>query len=256
MTIDDLHVRDFDEESDGSDSETELLIRHHDGPITTRKVRSSSQQQQQTLHNENGSLFYSPPKRRNQKTTFLSHLFGVVGNTSKKPVPRSSRNLTNTQQTKYPATTATTTTLRFRNDRSRERTQSPAASNQTVLNNNAKYGNNNHSNNNNNSSSSSFSLNFTASDLLEPVTGMTGGGSYNHYSDTLQMSGMDTQPKKSSATTATSPGSSSGVTATANGVLQTVIDPDNGSTTVFYQKNRRKSKRRSFGNMCKMCLCG
>lgn len=35
----------------------------------------------------------------------------------------------------------------------------------------------------------------------------------------------------------------------------TVIDPENGSSTVFYQHNRRKSKSRSIGNVCKLCLC-
>ncbi|EDV94041.1 probable phospholipid-transporting ATPase IIA isoform X1 [Drosophila grimshawi] len=35
----------------------------------------------------------------------------------------------------------------------------------------------------------------------------------------------------------------------------TEIDPENGSSTVFYQNNRRRSKGRSIGNVCKMCLC-
>ncbi|EDW76123.1 uncharacterized protein Dwil_GK14835, isoform A [Drosophila willistoni] len=40
-----------------------------------------------------------------------------------------------------------------------------------------------------------------------------------------------------------------------NGTHNTVIDPENGSSTVFYQNNRRRSKSRSISNMCKMCLC-
>lgn len=39
------------------------------------------------------------------------------------------------------------------------------------------------------------------------------------------------------------------------GTHSTVVDPENGSSTVFYQHNRRKSKSRSIGNVCKLCLC-
>ncbi|KAH8381199.1 probable phospholipid-transporting ATPase IIA isoform X1 [Drosophila serrata] len=41
----------------------------------------------------------------------------------------------------------------------------------------------------------------------------------------------------------------------ANGGAHGVVDPENGSSTVFYQHNRRKSKSRSIGNICKVCLC-
>ncbi|KAH8255481.1 hypothetical protein KR038_004257 [Drosophila bunnanda] len=40
-----------------------------------------------------------------------------------------------------------------------------------------------------------------------------------------------------------------------NGGAHGVVDPENGSSTVFYQHNRRKSKSRSIGNICKVCLC-
>ncbi|XP_013099837.2 probable phospholipid-transporting ATPase IIA isoform X1 [Stomoxys calcitrans] len=269
MTFDsDVPMRDFEESDDGSDSETELLIRHHDGRTTTQAYQHHHQQPQ------HGSLFYSTKTAAaahgggNRKTNFLSQLFDIVGGTSSKfDLVRNTKNNngnknnnnsgTSTQQTKYSSSSSRLggdnhggAQIRFRNERSRERYSTQAANITTGLNNAAQAAAGIYGNHNNNSSSSSYSLNFEA--------GMT--GTYNnHYSDSLQMSNMETQPKKS-ATAPTSPASvdatsTMAAAATAANGQKANIDADSGSA-VFYQKNRRKSKRRSFGNMCKMCLCG
>lgn len=267
MTINnDVPLRDFDGESnDDTDSETELLIRHHDGKTTTRKLNSNQQ---------HGSLFNTPHKHQQQQNggrnsrsapSFLSQLFGVVGGTTTFARSTSSQPNATTKNSLHTSAANSTARfgngsgqVRFRNERSRERYSTQSANyhtSQTV--NNAAQAASNYAYQNNSSASaksklsSSFSLNFSPTkDRLDP--GMTGSSSYQPYSDNLQMSDMETQPNIL-ATTTTSPTATGNA---VNGVLQTVIDPENGSTTVFYQKNRRKSKRRSFGNLCKTCFCG
>ncbi|KAM7353940.1 putative phospholipid-transporting ATPase IIA isoform 1-T1 [Cochliomyia hominivorax] len=265
----DLALRDFDGESDETDSETELLIRHHNGVSSSsggaadghHHLTNTARQQQQYQRSRHGSYSSYSTQHNNthQTPSFLSQLFGVVGGTTKYS---SSQNLKSKQTPQPPSSTATTTLLRsatasslardgqirFRNERSRERfatnqqknsitttgtTKSNITASQTSINNAAYAAKFTRS-----TPSSSYNLNSSN----DPITlNVTGSGS---YSETLQMSQMDTiQPN---ITTTTSP----------NGVMQTVIDPENGSTTVFYQKNRRKSKKRSFGQLCKMCLCG
>ncbi|KAH8282310.1 hypothetical protein KR054_006841 [Drosophila jambulina] len=61
-------------------------------------------------------------------------------------------------------------------------------------------------------------------------------------------SGSGTTPGDSAAT----PGGAALPGDLTNGA---VVDPENGASTVFYQHNRRKSKSRSIGNICKVCLC-
>lgn len=237
-----IPLRDFDGETDDdTDSETELLIRHHvsgsggDGQnTTTRKLNNSSQQHYGSYSNNH----HHQQRKQNNKPSFLSQLFGVVGGTT--TFSSSSGYATNSNQ-QQPLRSSTSSPslardgqIRFRNERSRERSHQTTniTASQTI--NNAaqaaaKFGQHP-------KSKSSYNLN-TSPNQLDSSSG---------YSDSLQMSAMDaTQPN---ITATTSPH--------VNGVMQTVIDPENGSTTVFYQKNRRKSKKRSMGNLCKMCLCG
>ena len=266
-----LPLRDFDGESDDTDSETELLIRHH-GSSSGKANDGHHHQLNTKQRSRHGSYSsYTQPHNTNrQMPSFLSQLFGVVGGTT----TFSSSSTTSSflqNQTKSKQTTTTPPSLlrsnstsltrdaqlRFRNERSRERrfaTATNSSSNtsnitasQTKLNNAAQAARFGRSN------SKSYNLN-SSNDLIDITTGTNqpGAGSF-YYRESLQMSDMDTsqqqqeqQQSNNNKTTTTSP----------NGVMQTVIDPENGSTTVFYQKNRRKSKKHSIGNLCKMCLCG
>ncbi|KAI8121231.1 hypothetical protein FF38_02552 [Lucilia cuprina] len=263
----DLPLRDFDGESDDTDSETELLIRHHNGGgsgadgfqhLTNTQLQKQQQQQRSRLGSYSS---YSQHNNTHQAPSFLSQLFGVVGGTTKYSTSSSSLSNINYKSKQTPPTTssllrsATASSLardgqiRFRNERSRERfatnqtttgiTTSNITASQSQQNNAAqaaKYARSN--------TTKSYNLNSNVSVDSSGVGGNSSASGSFHYSDSLQMSNMDKQPPN--ITTTTSP----------NGVMQTVIDPENGSTTVFYQKNRRKSKKRSLGNLCKMCFCG
>lgn len=252
----DLPLRDFDGESDETDSETELLIRHHHSGSTDGPKYLTNTKQQQLQRSRHGS-YSTQHNNTHQPPSFLSQLFGVVGGTTtysssqnlktKQPTPP----LPPSQSSLIRSATASSSLardgqVRFRNERSRERfatnqtnstttgtNNSNITASQTNLNNAAyaaKY------------AQSSYNLNSNSSSVYNDPP-----GSANVYSDSLQMSQMgDASSPAGNITTTTSP----------NGVMQTVIDPENGSTTVFYQKNRRKSKKRSFGQLCKMCLCG
>ncbi|XP_037813863.1 probable phospholipid-transporting ATPase IIA isoform X1 [Lucilia sericata] len=263
----DLPLRDFDGESDDTDSETELLIRHHNGGGSGadgfQHLTNTQLQKQQQQRSRLGSYSsYSQHNNTHQAPSFLSQLFGVVGGTSKYSTSSSSLSNLNFKSKQTPPSSTTSSLLRsatasslardgqvrFRNERSRERfatnqtatgnTTSNITASQSQLNNAAqaaKYARSN--------TSKSYNLNSNVPVDSSGVGNSSASGTF-HYSDSLQMSNMDTQPPN--ITTTTSP----------NGVMQTVIDPENGSTTVFYQKNRRKSKKRSFGSLCKMCFCG
>lgn len=241
----DLPLRDFDGESDETDSETELLIRHHTGSGGADGHHLTNTQPQHLQRSRHGSYSYS--QNNKQTPSFLSQLFGVVGGTTKYlSSSRQTQQNLKPKQTPPPLLRSATASslardgqIRLRNEHSRERGQtatSNTTASQSSINNAAqavKFARSN---------SKSYNLNFPNDPLGTVGSNVASSGSF-HYSDSLQMSNMDTQPN---ITTTTSP----------NGVMQTVIDPENGSTTVFYQKNRRKSKKRSFGNLCKMCLCG
>lgn len=242
----DLPLRDFDRESDETDSETELLIRHHNNSSSCANgYQLTNTPQQRSRH---GSYSYSQHNNVHQKPSFLSQLFGVVGSTTPYLPRQSQQNLKSKQTPPLSRSAVATSALesdgqvRFRNERSRERyataqnkTSSNITGTQTLVKHAAQAANFGRP------TAKSYSLNST-NDNPAAGTSNANAGSFR-YSDSLQMSNMDPQPN---ITTTTSP----------NGVSQTVIDPENGSTTVFYQKNRRKSKKRSFGNLCKLCLCG
>ncbi|SPP85755.1 probable phospholipid-transporting ATPase IIA isoform X1 [Drosophila guanche] len=115
--------------------------------------------------------------------------------------------------------------IRYRNERSRER---------------AKYSN----------SSSSSSVSKLAQ-LTHTSAGGSGAGSHG-----IGATVAGSAASVPSGGAATGVGDSAGVASDlGNGTHSTVIDPENGSSTVFYQNNRRRSKGRSIGSIFKLCLC-
>ncbi|KAH8308402.1 hypothetical protein KR059_012134 [Drosophila kikkawai] len=110
--------------------------------------------------------------------------------------------------------------IRYRNERSRERAK------------------------NSNSSHSSSSV----SKLAQLTHTSSGAGCGSGSGTGVGIGGTTTGD--SAATSGAVPGD-----LTNGGTHGAVVDPENGSSTVFYQHNRRKSKSRSIGNICKVCLC-
>ncbi|KAH8412310.1 hypothetical protein KR009_001150 [Drosophila setifemur] len=122
--------------------------------------------------------------------------------------------------------------IRYRNERSRER---------------AKTSNSGH-NNSYNSVSKLAQLTHTSAG----VAGGGGGGAGAGGSG----SAAGSSGSGNGGTSGDAGNTATGVSGTGDlGTHSTVVDPENGSSTVFYQHNRRKSKSRSIANVCKLCLC-
>ncbi|EDW46016.1 GM10389 [Drosophila sechellia] len=125
--------------------------------------------------------------------------------------------------------------IRYRNERSRERAK--------------------HSNGSYSSISKLAQLTHTSSRVAGAGSiGGVGGGSGGGGGGSGSATGIKATTGDGSAATS---GGSAATGDLSNGATHstTVIDPENGSSTVFYQHNRRKSKSRSIGNVCKLCLC-
>ncbi|KAL7741981.1 hypothetical protein ACLKA6_012185 [Drosophila palustris] len=208
MTDNERPLRDFDEESEETDSETELLIRH-----TGSSDAAISNSNNKGISKTNNSYNNSGQRRRKSSTGY-SGIGGIVS-----PSVGNS-NSGNSFLGNLFSLGSAAGQIRYRNERSRER---------------AKYSNSN------NSGSASR-------DITSDHT--TVGGSAAKLAQLTQTgaSGVDNSAAHAPHV-ATDIGASNGISA------HTVIDPENGASTVFYQNNRRRSKSRSISNVCKMCFC-
>lgn len=215
MTDNELTLRDFDEESEETDSETELLIRH---TVHNRSRSSgSSNAANKNKNNNNG-------QRLRKSSTGYSGIggpstIGVVGSGSGVGVGSSSGSFLGNLFSLGSAAGQ----IRYRNERSRER---------------AKYSNSNNSGSGRDSGSVSASRDITSDQTKLAQLTQTGAG------------GVDSSK-------ASHPPHAEIGGAAANGSISahTVIDQENGASTVFYQNNRRRSKGRSLSNVCRMCFC-
>lgn len=209
MTDNELTLRDFDEESEETDSETELLIRH---------TGSNSSAANKNKSNNNG-------QRLRKSSTGYSGIggpatIGVVGGGGGVGVSVGSGSFLGNLFSLGSAAGQ----IRYRNERSRER---------------AKYSNSNNSGSGSGSGIVSASRDITSDQTKLAQLTQTGAG------------GVD------SSSNASHPPHAVDIGGTGNGSVSahTVIDQENGASTVFYQNNRRRSKSRSLSNVCKMCFC-
>ncbi|XP_053960125.1 probable phospholipid-transporting ATPase IIA isoform X1 [Anastrepha ludens] len=245
-----LQLRDFDGETEDSDSETELLIRHSGRGQQAK--RGSIATSRYYLHDYSTSQPTSAAtsSSTSSKTTtgFLSHLFGNTTNSLGRAAGQ----------------------VRLRNERSRERDKYARTKQQqqqqarttghsfggfdTGLGTSAKLA----------KLAQTTQTSYRGSGgATSGVDGVSGHGVTESVAlGVRSQSGGGGTHKRFEATGATVAASESasgggGIGGGAGVVLQqTVLDAENGSTTVYYQKNRRRSKRRSLANLCKMCLCG
>lgn len=213
MTDNELTLRDFDEESEETDSETELLIRH----TVHNRSRGSVSSNAANKNNNNG-------QRQRKSSTGYSGIggpatIGVVGGGAGVGVGSSSGSFLGNLFSLGSAAGQ----IRYRNERSRER---------------AKYSNSNNSGSGRDSGSSA-SRDITSDQTKLAQLTQTGAG------------GVDSSKAASHPPHAEIGG------AAPNGSISahTVIDQENGASTVFYQNNRRRSKGRSLSNVCRMCFC-
>lgn len=216
MTDNELTLRDFDEESEETDSETELLIRH---TVHNRSRGSaSSNAANKTKNNNNG-------QRQRKSSTGYSGIggpatIGVVGSGGAGvDVGGSSGSFLGNLFSLGSAAGQ----IRYRNERSRER---------------AKYSNSNNIGSGRDSGSSA-SRDITSDQTKLAQLTHTGAGG-------VDSSKAASHPPHAEIGGAAPKGSIS---------AHTVIDQENGASTVFYQNNRRRSKGRSLSNVCRMCFC-
>lgn len=224
MTDNELALRDFDEESEETDSETELLIRH-----TGSKSSNSHAANSKNKNNNNA-------QRLRKSSTGYSGIggpttIGVVGGGGGGvgvSVGVGSGSGSGSFLGNLFSLGSAAGQIRYRNERSRER---------------AKYSN---SNNSGSGSGSGRGIGSASRDITSDQTKLaqltqTGAG------------GVDS----SSSNASHHPQHAVDIGGTANGTIgaHTVIDQENGASTVFYQNNRRRSKSRSLSNVCKMCFC-
>uniref|UniRef100_A0A1B0BJ57 Uncharacterized protein n=1 Tax=Glossina palpalis gambiensis TaxID=67801 RepID=A0A1B0BJ57_9MUSC len=255
MNVNEMQLRDFDEETEDTDSETELLVRHvgnggsQQSDFKLQKTKSNSNsitnnnRSRSHVHHNNTNRHSRSLMNNHQRKTqsFLSQLFDVVSNTT---FTRNNNNnsilSSSTSNSHRPnLRTSRAAPVRHRNEQNCEYFVSNSISANTSTTNtinNAAY-------------AARFNHSSKTYHIKHPVASMDSTdaspmGTF-HYSDT----------PPTTNTTAGLSATSNSVNATTNNGLQTVVDPDNGSTTVFYQKNRRKSKKRSLSNLCKVCLC-
>lgn len=219
MTDNELTLRDFDEESEETDSETELLIRHtvHN---RSRSSGSSSNAANKNKNNNNG-------QRLRKSSTGYSGIggpttIGVVGGGGSGAGVGVGSNSGSFLGNLFSLGSAAGQ-IRYRNERSRER---------------AKYSNSNNSGSGRDSGSVSASRDITSDQTKLAQLTQTGAG------------GVDSSK-------ASHPPHAEIGSGAANGSISahTVIDQENGASTVFYQNNRRRSKGRSLSNVCRMCFC-
>lgn len=261
-----LQLRDFDGETEDSDSETELLIRHSGrsgarqpakrGSIATSRyyLHDYSTTQPTAATSSSSSL-----SATNIATGFFSNLFGNTTNSLGRAAGQVRlRNERSRERDKYAASRARTQQLQ---EQQQQYQQQQART--TAL------------------SFGGFNTGLGTSAKLAKLAQATqtsyrggGGGGATSGVDVAahgvtesvalgvrssSQSGAHKRYDATGATSATSESASGGggMGGGAGVVLQqTVLDAENGSTTVYYQKNRRRSKRKSLANLCKMCLCG
>uniref|UniRef100_A0A1A9UJM4 Uncharacterized protein n=1 Tax=Glossina austeni TaxID=7395 RepID=A0A1A9UJM4_GLOAU len=249
MSVNEMQLRDFDEETEDTDSETELLVRHVGNGGSQRsdfRLQKAKSNSNSITNNHSRSHFHhnnsrSLPNNHQRKTqSFLSQLFDVVSNTTFTRNNNNSILSSSTSNSHRPnLRTSRAAPVRHRNEQNSEYfVPNSISANTSTTNtiNNAAY-------------AARFNHSSKTYHLKHPVASMDSTdaspmGTF-HYSDT----------PPTTNTTAGLSATSNSVNATTNNGLQTIVDPDNGSTTVFYQKNRRKSKKRSLSNLCKVCLC-
>ncbi|XP_036321777.1 probable phospholipid-transporting ATPase IIA isoform X2 [Rhagoletis pomonella] len=251
-----FQLRDFDGETEDSDSETELLIRHNGRGQQTKRSGSIATSRYY-LHDYSTSQpttsVASSSSISGKATGFLSHLFGNTTNSLGRAAGQ----------------------VRLRNERSRERDKYAAASartqNQQIQQQQARTAGYNFGGFDTGLGTSAklAKLAQTTQTSYRGGGGATSGGVGSGVTESVALGvrsqsggGVGGAHKRFETTGATVAASESasgggGIGGGAGVVLQqTVLDAENGSTTVYYQKNRRRSKGRSLANLCKMCLCG
>lgn len=254
-----LQLRDFDGETEDSDSETELLIRHSGQGARQPAKRGSIATSRYYLHDYSTTqpmaAAASSLSATNIATGFLSNLFGNTTNSLGRAAGQVRlRNERSRERDKYAASKARTQQLQEQQQYQKQQARTTAPS----------FG--------------GFNTGLGTSAKLAKLaqttqTSYRGGGGATSDVDVAahgvtesvalgvrnSQSGAHKRYDVAGATNATSDSASGGggMGGGAGVVLQqTVLDAENGSTTVYYQKNRRRSKRRSLANLCKMCLCG
>ncbi|XP_011212399.2 probable phospholipid-transporting ATPase IIA isoform X1 [Bactrocera dorsalis] len=262
-----IQLRDFDGETEDSDSETELLIRHSGrGGARQPAKRGSIATSRYYLHDystatQPTAATASSLSATNIATGFLSNLFGNTTNSLGRAAGQVRlRNERSRERDKYAASRARTQQLQEQQQQQYQRQQART----TAL------------------SFGGFNTGLGTSARLAKLAQTTqtsyrvGGGdgasggvdaAAHGVTESVALgvrsiggqSGAHKRYDATGATSATSESASGGggMGGGAGVVLQqTVLDAENGSTTVYYQKNRRRSKRRSLANLCKLCLCG
>lgn len=217
MTDNELALRDFDEESEETDSETELLIRHTGSNSHAASSKNKNNNNAQRLRKS--STGYSGIGGPATIGVVVGGSGGGVGVS----VGVGSGSGSGSFLGNLFSLGSAAGQIRYRNERSRER---------------AKYSNSNNSG----SGIGSASRDITSDQTKLAQLTQTGAG------------GVDSS---SSGNASHHPQHAVDIGGTANGSIgaHTVIDQENGASTVFYQNNRRRSKSRSLSNVCKMCFC-
>lgn len=279
--ISEFPLQDFDEKSDSTDSETELLLQrvsgHSNNHIFYRpllKVFNSASVNSNSNNSDVGgsgnSVHYKWPGRydnstryklQRQPSNFLSQLFGAIGGgtaalarvNSARFSTESSLLLSSSDTTDNRAEDRRRPDLKFhppskifqnrssfsRDDleyRSYARLSNYAIeeSNASSVTQAARFGH----------KSRTYHVNSPLATTSMDVPDASPMGTFNYNNDSSNTSaGLEATNNNCAPT------------ATANSVVQTIIDPENGSKTIFYQNNRRKSKQRSLAAICKMCFC-
>lgn len=221
MTDNELALRDFDEESEETDSETELLIRHTGSNSHAASSKNKNNNNAQRLRKS--STGYSGIGGPATIGVVVGGSGGGVGVS----VGVGSGSGSGSFLGNLFSLGSAAGQIRYRNERSRER---------------AKYSNSNNSGSGSGSGIGSASRDITSDQTKLAQLTQTGAG------------GVDSS---SSGNASHHPQHAVDIGGTANGSIgaHTVIDQENGASTVFYQNNRRRSKSRSLSNVCKMCFC-
>lgn len=289
--ISEFPLRDFDGQSDTSDSETELLIqrvssqgKNHVFYRPLQKVFGSTRNNNNNTNSggSGNSVHYKWSGRHDNSTryeqqrqpsNFLSQLFGVVGGGTSHARFNSARLITeSSNRLSSSSSTSTSILLETRNtggvnsssnNPSIEQSQSPLSSRddpayRTACSNLSSYTVEEERNDawsvtqapRFGHRSRTYHVNSPPATTSTPmdVPDASPMGTFNYNSPNNNNTSDASAGSQASANTFAP-------TETANSVIQTVIDPENGSKTIFYQHNRRKSKRRSIASICKMCFC-
>uniref|UniRef100_W8BYI8 Phospholipid-transporting ATPase n=2 Tax=Ceratitis capitata TaxID=7213 RepID=W8BYI8_CERCA len=272
-----IQLRDFDGETEDSDSETELLIRHSGRGQTTK--RGSIATSRYYLHDYSatqpsgsGAATSSTSSRSSLSaagiaTGFFSNLFGNTSNSLGRAAGQVRlRNERSRERDKYASDTSASASARTLQQQQREREQQERNSRtgyssfggfDTGLGTSAKLAKlaqttqTSYRGSVAGGTTTSGAGEATAHGITESVAlgvrSQSGGVVHKRY----DAAGATSAAASESASGGGGMGGGAGVV-----LQQTVLDAENGSTTVYYQKNRRRSKRRSLANLCKLCLCG